>query len=258
MAEAAPSRAEPSNLSLADPFDANDRSSQVMGKTFTLSFAAQGTGHRVNVFRCSVGSFSERQRLTHRELLDALDAVSDAEAQAEDTDADSMSELSVRDVCKVDPQFSALLDPKIDVRGSTVLVNLGKQKFGAVIMKTETFLLATEGSLTFAADVQRRLRRLLQEGGAAATADDGSGASGGADSFGGSGGSSSKSPFQATTLEAILLSASLVSGLRAPSPCPRTDASSHAARLTCTRISRAWCARVRATLGRSCKPRSTR
>ena len=164
---------------------------------FTLSSAAQGTEHKVHIFRSTIGSNSDREQLTHRKILDIIDEIGEREGTA----ADAASELSVRDVCKVDPQFSTLLDPKVDVRGQVVLVNLGPQRLGALIMKTEVILLATESTVDFARSVQRRLQRLLNvkaEPGARGSQADLPESP-----------AAPKSPFQATTLEAILLSASL-------------------------------------------------
>lgn len=217
-------------------------SAEAEPQSFTLSFAL-GTGHRVNAFRCTPDEMFDPERLTRRELLEELDGAAERDGAA----ADIGSELSVRDVCKVDPQFSSLLDPDITVRGQVVLVNLGPQGLGALIMRSVCILLVTESSFELAKAVQRRLRRLLQRvqqdhtgrvgscndlAAASATSSAGEPTSALA--------SKSRLPFRATALEAILLSASLVraalrAAARAQSHHPRPPPAS-SARLAARRL----------------------
>ena len=183
---------------------------QPTAESFTLSFAAQGTGHRVSLFRCTPDKDHGCEHLTHSELLDALDSAFERECPAVDDAIGGKSgpepmELSVRDVCKVDPQFSALLDAEITVRGQTVLLSLGSQRFGALLLKSEAFLLAPDSSSEMATGVQRRLRNLLEQGSPPAPSHNKGKAAASASNL--------RPPFQATALEAILLSAMLVSAV---------------------------------------------
>ena len=125
------------------------------------------------------------------EIRDSVDTT-----ERDDPDA---SLLSVRDIYKVDPRFSALLEPDITVRGKTMLISLGTQRLGALISKTEIRLLATPTSTDLAEQVQRHLRQLLRQQQAAIQA--------GAAARDSEAENSSQAPFQATALEAILLSA---------------------------------------------------
>ena len=121
------------------------------------SFALSGEGHVTTVVRFSLEVLSSRpRRLNHRELLDELDT------QMPESDDAWASGLSVRDVCKVDPQFSALLQPCIFIRGSTLLVSLGSQRLGAILMADQLYLLVPESRSPMVELVQRKLRQLLR------------------------------------------------------------------------------------------------
>lgn len=60
----------------------------------------------------------------------------------EQVNAGSATLLSPRDICKVDPRFASRLEPCIYVRHGALLVSLGSQALGAVILHDRVCLLA--------------------------------------------------------------------------------------------------------------------
>ena len=155
------------------------------------SFVAQRRGHKVNIFRCTPFESGHLTRMTHQELLEELDAI----AGREGASADAGCELSMRDICKADPEFSSTVEPKVSLKGRAVLVNLGSQRLCAVLMNTEAVLLAKPASAGLALRVQEQLQELLQSNAGSFSADD-------------------KPSFILAALEAILLSATMVRAQR--------------------------------------------
>ena len=163
------------------------------------SACSRRMNHGLNIFRCTANESGPLTHTTHRELLDELDAI----AEREGASAEVGCELSVRDICKADPEFSSTIEPKVSPRGRAVLVNLGSQRLCAVLMSTEAVLLAKPTSTELAIKVQGHLQELLQSNVGGSSAAD-------------------KPTFLLAALEAILLSATMVSSRPPQSPHRRT------------------------------------
>ena len=153
---------------------------------FTAAWGAGGTGldHglKLKVVRCNLRGDQMVASITHKSLLDEL----------EQNAADETSLLSARDVCKVDPQFASLLPPLIQVSGDTILISLGSQRLGAILLPGSLYLLTTATVDPLCQAVQERLTKVLTAGAAEA-----------------------QGPFQLVCLETLLLCASVDIELRA-------------------------------------------
>ena len=154
--------------------------------TFTSRFTAAWEGGvgmkglKLKVVRCHARGEQMVSMITHKNLLDEL----------EQTTADESCLLSARDVCKVDPQFASLLPPLIQVSGDTVLISLGSQRLGAIVLTNTLYLLTTATFDPLCQAVQDRLSRAM-------------------------GAEEVQGPFQLLCLETLLLCASLDIEMRA-------------------------------------------
>jgi hypothetical protein len=118
---------------------------------FLLGVAAQDRTQLVHVelaLAARNGEFEPPRQMTRRQLISEISRHGAA--------------LSARDACKVDPRFASRLEPKIHVRHGAVLVSLGSQGLGGIVLRERLYLLASNPQDSLLVTTKQCLKRLAE------------------------------------------------------------------------------------------------